>query len=123
MNQFVAGPRALRDPRSREYAIQTMHSLKRFLDSTTFDSKHGAEELQLIQEHRHWEVCGFADVDAYVRAEVGITFEKLKQTLSLLINARIPPEAPYGSVDALLKAEIGETRESAVSSVDDATPA
>jgi predicted SprT family Zn-dependent metalloprotease len=77
----VTGPRSLRDPRSREYAIQTMRSLKRFLESKTFDAKHIEEELQLIIEHKHWEVCGFEDLDAYVRAEVGISLMSLDRTI------------------------------------------
>ena len=60
----ITGPRSLRDPRSREYAIQTMRSLKRFLESRTFEAKHVEKELKLIIEHKHWEVCGFATLDA-----------------------------------------------------------
>jgi hypothetical protein len=78
----VSGPRSLRDPRSREYAIQTMESLKRFLESKTFDAKHVADELKLIEQHRHWEVLGFKDADAYLRAEVGVTLKALKRRLA-----------------------------------------
>ena len=35
----ITGPRSLRDPRSREYAIQTMRSLKRLLEFQTLDAK------------------------------------------------------------------------------------
>jgi hypothetical protein len=58
----ITGPRSLRDPRSRESAIQTMRSLKRFLESMTFDAKHVEEELQLIVAHKHWEACGFENL-------------------------------------------------------------
>jgi hypothetical protein len=78
----VSGPRSLRDPRSREYAIQTMESLKRFLESKSFDAKHVADELKLIEQHRHWEVLGFKDADAYLKAEVGVTLKALKRRLA-----------------------------------------
>lgn len=78
----VTGPRSLRDPRSREYAIQTMRSLKRFLESKTFDALHIEEELQLIIQHKHWEVCGFRTLDAYLQAEVGIAHKDLQHRLA-----------------------------------------
>lgn len=78
----VTGPRELRDPRSREYAIQTMQSLKRFLDSKAFDAKHVEAELQRIIQHRHWEVLGFKDLDAYLRAEVGVNVKILRSRLA-----------------------------------------
>jgi hypothetical protein len=95
----ITGPRELRDPRSREYAIQTMRSLKRFLESKTFDAKHIADELQLIEQYRHWEILGFKNLDAYVRAEVGITLKKLKARLAQDLAA--DPDVPA------LKKEVG----------------
>jgi hypothetical protein len=89
----------LRDPRSREYAIQTMRSLKRFLESKAFDAKHVADELNLIKQYKHWEVCGFKDLAAYVRAEVGITLKKLEARLAqdLAADPDLPPAAPEGT--------------------------
>jgi hypothetical protein len=96
----ITGPRALRDPRSREYAIQTMQSLKRFLESKTFDAKHVADELGRIEQYKHWEVLGFKDLDAYVRAEVGITLKKLKARLAqdLAADSSVPPLAQPGEI-------------------------
>lgn len=95
----ITGPRELRDPRSREYAIQTMRSLKRFLESKTFDAKHVADELHLIKQYKHWEVLGFKDLNAYVRAEVGITLKKLKARLAqdLAADPDVPPALPEGT--------------------------
>jgi hypothetical protein len=78
----ITGPRALRDPRSREYAIQTMRSLKRFLESKSFDAQHVEKELGLIIEHKHWEVCGFKNLDAYLQAEVGTGLKQLRSRLA-----------------------------------------
>lgn len=78
----ITGPRSLRDPRSREYAIQTMRSLKRFLESKTFDAQHIEQELQLIRQYKHWEICGFETLDAYLQAEVGITHKQLARRLA-----------------------------------------
>ena len=96
----ITGPRSLRDPRSREYAIQTMRSLKRFLEGKTFEAKHVEEELQLIIQYKHWEVCGYKSLDAYVRAEVGIPLKTLKARLAqdLAADPDVPPLAMPGEV-------------------------
>jgi hypothetical protein len=94
----ITGPRSLRDPRSREYAIQTMRSLKRFLESKTFDAKHVEEELQLIIEHKHWNVCGFKSLDAYLQAEIGVSHKQLKSRLAqdLAADPTVTALAEYG---------------------------
>ena len=75
-------PRALRDPRSRDYAMQTMQSLKRFLQSKSLDAKAVEEELQRIIQYKHWEVCGFKNLDRYLQAEVGTTHKQLSRRLA-----------------------------------------
>lgn len=99
IERAITGPRSLRDPRSREYAIQTMRSLKRFLESKTFDAKHIVEELELIKQYKHWEVCGFKDLDAYVRAEIGISLKQLNSRLAqdLAADPNVKPALPQGT--------------------------
>jgi hypothetical protein len=78
----VTGPRSLRDPRSREYAIQTMRSLKRFLEGKSLDAQGVARELQEIRQYRHWEARGFKTLDAYLKSEVGTTLKQLERRLA-----------------------------------------
>src|SRR5215475_5172514 len=94
----ISGPRSLRDPRSREYAIQTMRSLKRFLESKSFDAKHIEEELQLIETYKHWEVFGFEHLDAYLKAEIGFTERQLRTRLAqdLAADPNVPPAGRHG---------------------------
>jgi hypothetical protein len=81
-SEFVTGPRALRDPRSREYAIQTIQALKRYLESTSIDAKRVEDELEEIRRYKHWEVLGFKSLDTYLKAEVGITHGQLRRRLA-----------------------------------------
>lgn len=67
------GPREMKDPRSREYAIQTLHSLKRYLSSRAVDERRIKEELADIKANRHWEVLGYASMDEYLQTETGHT--------------------------------------------------
>lgn len=78
----ITGPRSLRDPRSREYAIQTMRSLKRYLESKSIDAQGVERELQEIVQYKHWEALGHESLDAYLRAEVGTTLTQLKSRLA-----------------------------------------
>jgi hypothetical protein len=66
-------PRAMKDPRSREYAIQTLASLKRYLESKQIDEQRLREELTRIKDNRHWEVLGYKSLDEYLKAETGLT--------------------------------------------------
>lgn len=67
------GPRAMKDPGSREYAIQTLCSLKRYLESKEIDERRLREELDVIKEHKHWSVLGYASLDEYLKTETGLT--------------------------------------------------
>jgi len=82
------GPRQMKDPRSREYAIQTLHSLKRYLSSKEVDEKRIKEELDDIKANRHWEVLGYASMDEYLKIETGYTAtEILGQARKMVIQA------------------------------------
>jgi hypothetical protein len=83
----ITGPRSLRDPRSREYAVQTMRSLKRYLEGTRFDADGVARELGRIEEHEHWRVCGHRTLDAYLHAEIGQTAKQLRHRLAQVLAA------------------------------------
>ncbi len=89
----ITGARTLRDPRSREYAIQTMYSLKRFLDDKTFSAKHAEGELEEIKTYKHWEVLGFETLDAYLKAELGFNQRQLRARLAqdLAADPSVPP--------------------------------
>jgi hypothetical protein len=95
----ISGPRSLRNPRSHEYAIQTMRSLKRYLESKSLDARGVEDELQRIVQHRHWEICGFKTLDAYLKAEVGTTLTQLKHRLAqdLAADPNVTAAAPEGT--------------------------
>jgi hypothetical protein len=95
----ITGPRSLRDPHSREYAIQTMESLKRFLDSKTFSAKHAETELGLIKTYKHWEVLGFETLDDYLKAELGFNQRQLRARLAqdLAADPNVKPAAEHGT--------------------------
>jgi hypothetical protein len=78
----ITGPRTMRDPRSREYAVQTMFSLKGFLDSNTFNAKYVERELEEIKTYKHREVLGFERLDDYLKAELGMNQRQLKSRLA-----------------------------------------
>lgn len=105
----IAGPRALRDPRSREYAIQTIRSLKRYLESKSIDAQGVERELGEIKRHKHWQVLGFESLDAYLKAEVGITHEQLRNRLAqdLAADPTVTPLAGEDEVK-ILRAEGGK---------------
>lgn len=67
------GPRAMKDPASREYAIQTLYSLKMYLESKEIDERRLREELEVIKTHKHWKVLGYDSLDTYLKTETGLT--------------------------------------------------
>jgi hypothetical protein len=89
----ITGARELRDPRSREYAIQTMFSLKGFLDDKTFSAKHAETELEEIKTYKHWEVLGFENLDSYLEHELGVNQRQLRARLAkdLAADPDVPP--------------------------------
>jgi hypothetical protein len=64
------GPRELKDPRSKAYAIQTLYALKRYAESLRCDQERVAKELAEIERYRHWEVLGYPSKDALLQAEL-----------------------------------------------------
>lgn len=64
------GPRDLKDPRSREYAIQTLYALKRYAESLKCDEDLVRQELERIDQYRHWEVLGYKSREAMLAAEL-----------------------------------------------------
>ena len=62
------GPRAAKDPRSREYAIQTVHALKRYAESLKCDEDLVAKELAVIEQYECWIALGYATRDAMLDA-------------------------------------------------------
>jgi len=94
------GPRQMKDPRSREYAIQTLHSLKRYLSSKEVDEKRIKEELDDIKANRHWEVLGYASMDEYLKIETGYTAtEILGQARKMVIQAVCARAEEMGPID------------------------
>jgi hypothetical protein len=66
----------LKDPKSREFAIQTVIALKRYAEALECDKARVEKELSTIDEHRHWEVLGYASREEMLAAElsdVGLT--------------------------------------------------
>ena len=52
--ESVWGPRDQKDPTSREYAIQTVRALKRYLEAADIDEDRVREEMARIDRYRHW---------------------------------------------------------------------
>lgn len=72
------GPRELKDPHSKEYAIQTVYALKTYVQSKVADEQLIEKELGKIRKYRHWEVLGYSDEDELLLAEIGMDQAKLK---------------------------------------------
>ena len=64
------GPRELKDPRSRAYAIQTVYALKRYSESLRCDRVRVAKELAKIERYQHWKVLGYPSKQALLDAEL-----------------------------------------------------
>lgn len=75
------GPRELKEPRSREYAIQTLYALKRYLDAVQVDEGRVREELEKVEKYRHWEVLGYPSKDALLKAETGLDEQGIERKL------------------------------------------
>jgi hypothetical protein len=60
-SECTAGPRELKDPTSKAYALQTLRALRRYLESATLDEELVREELQRIEKYKHWKVLGYAN--------------------------------------------------------------
>ena len=58
-DESTAGPRELKDPTSKAYALQTLRALRRYLESATLDEERVREELHRIERYKHWKVLGY----------------------------------------------------------------
>jgi hypothetical protein len=65
----IAGPRDHKDPTSREYALQTLESLRRYLDMAVVDRQAVAREMAVVQRYRHWKVLGYRTKKEMMKAE------------------------------------------------------
>lgn len=82
-----SGPRELKNPRSRDYAIQTVHALKRNLESQRIDTARVVEELAEIDRYRHWEVLGYSSREELLVAEVDAGYEAIKARVQAAVAA------------------------------------
>ena len=67
--ESVWGPRDQKDPTSREYAIQTVRALKRYLEAADIDEDRVREEMARIDRYRHWKVLGYSSKKVMLQAE------------------------------------------------------
>jgi hypothetical protein len=85
VSRAQVGPRELKNPRSKEYAIQTLYALKRYAESLRCDQERIAQELAEIERYRHWEVLGYPSKAALLKTELNalglVNTEKVKATL------------------------------------------
>jgi hypothetical protein len=92
------GPRELKDPRSKEYAIQTLYALKRYAESKEIDVRRIEEELSEIERYQHWKILGYASKQDMLEAE-GLS-EKLadiaERTIATMKDAQ--PVARHGEI-------------------------
>lgn len=97
VSQARIGPRDLKDPRSREYAIQTLYALKRYVKSKECDEKLIADELERIRKYRHWEILGYQSEDELLETEVGLNAGQIKERAQKLAQDA-KPLAKHGEV-------------------------
>jgi len=72
VSKAQVGPRELKDPRSKEYAIQTVYALKRYVESKIADEELISKELDEIRKYKHWEILGYKSEDELLTSEVGM---------------------------------------------------
>jgi hypothetical protein len=65
----IAGPRDHKDPKSREYALQTLESLRRYLDMAVVDRQAVDREMAVVRRYRHWLVLGYRTKKEMMQAE------------------------------------------------------
>jgi hypothetical protein len=84
-------PRQLKDPRSSEYALQTIMVLKRLLETENAERKSIEKELALIRQYRHWEVLGYDDERALLLGEFGDEKSRVLMELNAIEAGIIKP--------------------------------
>jgi hypothetical protein len=86
ISQAQVGPRELKDPRSKAYAIQTLYALKRYSESLRCDQERVEKELAEIERYRHWEVLGYPSKEALLSAELNT--QGLANVAKVVLRAR-----------------------------------
>jgi hypothetical protein len=74
-----SGPRELKPPTSRGYAIQTLRHLRRMLEALECDEREVKRELDQIDRYEHWSVLGYQTREAMFDAELGELSERAKR--------------------------------------------
>ena len=82
------GPRELKDPHSKEYAIQTLYSLKQYIESAKIDESRIQRELGIIEKYRHWEVLGYSSKEEMMTAELSEPGQEVVRKVSKAAQAR-----------------------------------
>ena len=94
VNHAQVGPRERKDPRSRAYAIQTIHALKRSLAAAVLDRQRIESDLAEIESYRHWEVLGYPSKDALLEAELGLTEPAIVSKVATAVQVAQAHELP-----------------------------
>ena len=81
VNRARSGPRELKPPTSKAYAIQTVYHLRRVLEAMECDEQEVKRELEEIDRYEHWRVLGYQSREAMFDAELGELSERAKQNL------------------------------------------
>ena len=94
------GPRDLKDPTSRAYAVQTLYSLKRYAEAAAVDQGRIARELGRIDQCRHWEILGFGSRDEMLQSELSdVGFLNITLTAQqLAADPKVKALAEHGGV-------------------------
>jgi len=103
------GPRELKDPRSKAYAIQTLFALKRYAESLRCDQQRVRQELDEIDRYRHWEVLGYASREALLEAELN---EQGRSNITAVLEA-----APQLDTQVVGKGKAGPGRGKTVDNI------
>ena len=109
--ESVWGPRDQKDPTSREYAIQTVRALKRYLEAADIDEDRVREEMARIDRYRHWKVLGYSSKTVMLQAEgLAERLRKIRRRVKQLegktINAA-DNHNPKPSLDIIKTSEAG----------------
>jgi len=113
-NLAQTGPRDLRDPRSREYAIQTVNHLRRLLEGVKIDTAKIEEEFQIINQYEHWKALGYKSKKEMMEVELGDLSTVGKKNLERVSRSeqarRMKADNPDMS-NAEIARELGMTRQ------------
>lgn len=100
-NAAQVGPPSLKDPHSRQYAIQTLALIKRIWDSKKAYEHEFEEALERAEKYQIWVPLKYASIDDMLQAEIGTD----KQSAREKVQARAAEARRDG---AMPKKEYGE---------------